>query len=323
ISGLLFLLGIIILIRLYLILSSSICTSKVCLVGKTALVTGGSSGIGYQTVLGLAARGCRVIVADKNIDEEIQRAMMKETNNPNIIMQYVDLASFESVRELVNRLTASEDKLDILINNAGIGRGPNILSEDNLDVTWQINYFSAFLLTHLLVELLKKSTSGRIVFTSSILSHMHSLSLKNITANGIKSSDCTHLYQDTKVALIIASDIFAMKLNDFNITSNVYHPGVAKTAIFEKTQRYMRGFEDMKTMCFVRLLLFFFGQSPEQAAQTALHLAVSREVENITGRFFGRLSETWKPRICKDKTFCEKIWTSSETMIKLKPDERL
>ncbi|CAH1160216.1 unnamed protein product [Phaedon cochleariae] len=322
IIGIVFLLGVFMVV-VCVILSSPKCTSKVCLVGKTALVTGGSSGIGYQTVLGLAARGCRVIVADQNVDEKIQRSLIKESNNPNIIMQYVDLASFESVRELARRLTASEDKLDILINNAGIGKGPDKLSKDDLDDTWQINYFSAFLLTHLLIGLLKKSSAGRVIFTSSLLSHVHQLSSENITATEIKSSEYFLSYSDTKVALIIASDIFATKLNKFNITSNVYHPGIANTAIFERSMRNMEGIGEKALVFVLRLLLFFLNKTPEDGAQTALHLAVSREVENITGRYFGRLSETWKPRICKDKILCEKIWTTSETIVKLESNERL
>lgn len=109
------------------------------------------SGIGYQIVLGLASRGCRVIIADRNVNESIKETICKETHNPNIILKYVNLASFRSVREFAEDIKKTEDKLDILINNAGVGQGRSVRTEDGISQTMQVNYYSAFLLTHLLL----------------------------------------------------------------------------------------------------------------------------------------------------------------------------
>lgn len=108
-------------------------------------------GIGYQIVLGLASRGCRVIIADYNIDESIKDEIYKETHNYNIVLKYVNLASFKSVREFSEDILKSEEKLDILINNAGVGTESQVVTEDGLNSTMQVNYYSAFLLTHLLL----------------------------------------------------------------------------------------------------------------------------------------------------------------------------
>lgn len=102
-------------------------------------------------MLGLASRGCKVIIADCNVDESIRDAIIKETNNPNIFLKYINLASFKSVREFAHDLKKSEDKIDILINNAGTGKGVSALTEDGVGFTMQVNYYSAFLLTHLLL----------------------------------------------------------------------------------------------------------------------------------------------------------------------------
>lgn len=92
-----------------------------------------------------------MIIADCNVDESIKDAIYKETHNPNIILKYVNLASFKSVREFAEDITNSERKLDILINNAGVARGQSVKTEDGINLTMQVNYYSAFLLTHLLL----------------------------------------------------------------------------------------------------------------------------------------------------------------------------
>lgn len=121
------------------------------------------SGIGYQIVLGLASRGCKVIIADCITDEAIKHAIYKETHNQNIILKHVNLASFHSVREFAEDLKQSEEKLDILINNAGVGRTITHLSEDNINRTLQVNYYGGFLLTHLLLGKSSRELRGHYV----------------------------------------------------------------------------------------------------------------------------------------------------------------
>lgn len=107
------------------------------------------TGIGYQIVLALAQRGCRVIIVDKNEDSKLLENIFKETKNRNILFKYVDLSSFSSVRALAKYINTNEEKLDILINNAGIANVSKI-TEDGFDMILQVNYLSAFLLTCLI-----------------------------------------------------------------------------------------------------------------------------------------------------------------------------
>ncbi|XP_028136641.2 retinol dehydrogenase 13 isoform X3 [Diabrotica virgifera virgifera] len=127
------------------------CNSNVCLVGKTAVVTGGSLGIGHEIVLSLLSRGCKVIVADKVITENVKKSIIQKTKSSNFVLELVDFASFKSVRNFVEKLKKTEAKIDILVNNVGIGRCGDDPTEDGLNVLMQINYFSPFLLTHLLI----------------------------------------------------------------------------------------------------------------------------------------------------------------------------
>lgn len=109
------------------------------------------AGIGYEIVLDLASRGCKVIIADINVEGSVKDVICRRTKNSNIVMQHLDLSSFQSVRKFAEFLKNSEKNLDILINNAGIPQGTFPRTEDGLQRILQVNYYSSFLLTHLLV----------------------------------------------------------------------------------------------------------------------------------------------------------------------------
>lgn len=99
----------------------------------------------------LASRGCKVIIACRSNAEKEKEEIIKETNNPNITIKHLDLSGFSSVRNFVENIKEEESKIDIMVNNAGIGFSLDILTEDGLDVVMQTNYLGHFLLTHLLI----------------------------------------------------------------------------------------------------------------------------------------------------------------------------
>ncbi|XP_018570383.1 retinol dehydrogenase 13-like [Anoplophora glabripennis] len=308
----------IVVLKLYFVLSHTDCKSKVCLVGKTALVTGGNAGIGYQIVLGLAQRGCRVIIADKTRDQNLLDNIFKETRSGNVVFKYVDLASFKSVRELARDIARDEERLDILINNAGIANVFQV-TEDGCDEILQVNYLSAFLLTHLVLDLMKK-TGGRIIFTGSILSHIHDCSVENLRKL-YKFKDYNFHYRNSKFCCIAAAGVFAEKLEKYGITSNSYHPGLVYTNIFRTVDSgsiiLRLGTKYFKWLCFL------VGKKAEEGAQTAIHLACANDVQYITGEFFYETKVTFRPRLSRDKKLVQAIWEATEQMVRLEQDEKL
>ncbi|KAJ8982366.1 hypothetical protein NQ317_013117 [Molorchus minor] len=259
--------------KLFTLLTYSWCKSNVCLLGKTALVTGGCSvirGIGYETVLALVSRGCRVIVADIIDDPELKERIFKETNSNNIEYKYVDLGSFKSVRELAKDLLKTEEKLDILINNAGVGYQQVVVTDDDLDLTMQINYFSG----------------------------------------------------NSKLAVIIAADIFAQKLKQYNITCNSFHPGLVYTTIFRTSTRGAAGIRLIRLLL-LECVAMFFGKTPQGGAHTSIYLACANEVNQVTGKFFSETKTTFKPLKAADRKFCEDIWKASEEIVKLEKHLKL
>ncbi|XP_050516173.1 retinol dehydrogenase 12-like [Diabrotica virgifera virgifera] len=300
------------------------CTSDVCLVGKTALVTGGSKGIGYDIVLQLASRGCKVIIASRTIDEKLRQQIIWETNNPNIVLEHVNMSSFKSVRQLASRLNESESKLDILINNAGIPQCLDVPTEDGLNETMQVNHFSAFLLTHLLVDLLKKSAGARVIFTGSFLSYFHMMSRVSVRDFKIENAMFRIFdYPNSKFCNIISADMFAVKLKRWNITCNSYQPGIVKTEIFNTAEKELKSLFDILLFYSTIYLFAKFGVKTRVTSQGAVQIATSKEFENVTGNFVGRYFNNVRPRAAYDAEFCQAIWRASEEMVRLNPEEKL
>lgn len=159
------------LIKLVLLIITKQCKSKVCLIGKTAIVTGANTGewevlninvyvklfcnnlgIGFETALDFAHRGAKVILACRNPAkaEDARNRIINITHNPNVVVKFVDMSSLKSVRAFAKEINQNEETLDILVNNAGAGGMAPKLTEDGLELTMQVNYFAPFLLTVLL-----------------------------------------------------------------------------------------------------------------------------------------------------------------------------
>ena len=138
--------------------------------GKTVIVTGANSGIGKETVLDLAGRGVLVIMACRNLKEagKAMKEIVEKTGNKNIVAKHLDLSSLKSVQSFAEDIKSNESRLDILIKNAGVFNLPKLTkTEDSFETTKVANHLGHFLLTNLLLDLLKKSALSRIVVGSS------------------------------------------------------------------------------------------------------------------------------------------------------------
>ncbi|CAG9763012.1 unnamed protein product [Ceutorhynchus assimilis] len=298
------------------------CKCNVCLVGKTAIVTGGASGLGYQVALALASKGCRVIIADISDSSEVIERIKRLTTNQLIIGKKIELQSLQSVRDFASDILKTESRLDILVCNAGIGEyRKKYTTEDGLERTMHINYFGHFLLTHLLLDLLKKSAPSRIVFTSSLTAYLSDLSLENLHPQPeyyerlfIKLNG--GVYSNSKLALTAAAKSFGQKLDGTGVTANVVHPGIVKTDIFRNAIKNDRNIFGMFFLIFVYLL----GKTPTEGAQTLIHVAQSEETKTTTGQSFIEGKIRPRPLQLTD-TFCSQLWDTSIKCTGLQPQE--
>ncbi|CAJ1051518.1 retinol dehydrogenase 11 [Xyrichtys novacula] len=222
------------------------------LTGKTAIVTGANTGIGKFIALDFARRGARVIMACRS--EARGMAALKEirekSGNSNIHLQLVDLSSMESVRKFAERILEEEKALHILVNNAGVSGLPKQLTKEGLDMTFATNHLGPFLLTNLLLDLLKSSAPSRIVTLSSLnhkkgqvdFSHFHGENLTYLMDT---------VYNNTKLHNIICTSELARRLKGTDVTANSVHPGVVMTEV-------MRHYPFIIQLLFNIIGFFFF-----------------------------------------------------------------
>ncbi|KAL3283969.1 hypothetical protein HHI36_018140 [Cryptolaemus montrouzieri] len=293
-----------------------------CLIGKTAIVTGGNSGTGYGAAIILASRGCKVIIANRSNGEETVAEIIRKTQNPNVSYKYLDLSSLKSVRKFCEDIKNSEKKIDILINNAGIGASTQTKTEDDLNFVMQVNFFGPFLLTHLLLEPLKAAEAARIIFVSSITAQLHDLKLENLNLTDYtKTNDnIVGFYKNSKVCNIIAAQEFGRRLKKYGITANSLDPLGVRTQIFRKAFEVL---EYGKWRICLTILNALYSMNEIEAAETYLHLASSEKLDNKTGGHYAACRRMYKPRILKDEQFCEQIWKETEKLVKLKDEEKL
>jgi len=300
-------------IRQYYKFTTGICRSQKQLNGKTAIVTGANTGIGKETALDLARRGAKVILACRNMkqgkiacDEIIARS-----NNPNVEVRYLDLSSLATVRQFAKDIIKTETHLEILVNNAGAGGLGKKNTVDNLQIGMQVNHFGPFLLTCLLVGLLKKSVPSRIVMVSSLMHKFANFDLDNL--NSEKWFNDIQVYNCSKLANILVANELSRKLNGTGVTVNSLHPGVVATDIYRELPWLIRPIADF--------FVGFIFKSAQEGAQTSIYLAVSDEVEGVSGRYFVDCKEANTSKAAMDKSLAKKLWEKSEALVGLKPEE--
>ncbi|CAN7939591.1 unnamed protein product, partial [Ixodes hexagonus] len=291
----------------------TMCDTDASMEGKTVIVTGGSSGMGKETAKELVRRKARVIIGCCDLAEANRAALeIFEETRQLVVVKHLDLASFKSVRGFAKDIIATESRLDVLINNAGVLLGPGgpRLTEDGYERAFQINYLGHLLLTLLLVEMLKKSAPSRVVNVSSMLHHLGNVDRFEERARGTHPvTDPVAAYCNNKLAVSICTRALAQKLKDKGVTVNSVHPGVVKTPIAANSPRLVASFFcSLQEIC---------GKTPFQGAQTAIYLAVHPEVSQETGRYYSDCQEGWLSYKAKSPRVAEDVFQASVRLLDL------
>ncbi|XP_072017683.1 retinol dehydrogenase 13-like isoform X2 [Amphiura filiformis] len=273
------------LLRRFAIVGKS-CTSKARLDGKTVIVTGANTGIGKETAKDMARRGARVILAcrDTSKADKAAQEIRQDTGSTNIVVHKLNLASLQSVRDFSQKILDEENRLDILINNAGIMMCPQWETEDGFEMQMGTNHLGPFLLTNLFLDLIKKSAPSRIVNVSSTA---HSLFTP---AGGIdfddinckKSYDPMAAYGKSKLANILFTRALAKRLKGTGVTTYSLHPGSIQTDL----QRTAADQYFWAPLLFNKFTYAFFFKTPTQGAQTSIFCAVDESVANSSGKYY-------------------------------------
>jgi len=261
------------------------CTSEARLDGKTAIVTGSSSGIGIETARDLAKRGARVIMAVRNVEKAkpILEDIKATTGSTNLQIMRLDLNSLKSVVEFAKEYKSKESRLDILVNNAGVMMQPRLMTEDGHEQLWQANYLGHFLLTVLLLDLIKQSAPSRIVNVSSN-GHMFIKTIKFDDINGEKKFEMMEMYGQSKLAQILFARKLGKLLSGTGVSVFSLHPGGVKTNLSHADLPKCSKAGLMQSAG--NVMLNMFGLTPVEGAQTSIHCAVAEGVEAQSGGYF-------------------------------------
>ena len=271
--------------------------------GKTALITGASSGIGKVTALELAHLGAEVIMLCRNPEkaEATRKEIIAETGNQNVSVILADLALMEQVNKAAEQINGQISKLDILVNNAGLMPGRRRLTSEGIEVAWATNYLAGFLLTNLLTDKLLAAEAARIVNVSSEAHRLGQLNLQDL--HSPKKYSALTAYADSKLANIFFTYELARRLEFTNITANCLHPGVVATNFASK---------DAAGYKYLFLLGKPFMTRPEKGARTQVYLAASPEVANVTGAYFKNLKPARSSTDSYSPAIARRLWTFSE-----------
>jgi len=274
--------------------------------GKVCLVTGSTSGIGKEAAVALAGMGATVVMSGRNAGRcEAARAEVVERSGSSAVeVLLADLASQRQVRELARELAARHDRLDVLVNNAGLTLGERQVTEDGIEATFAVNHMAPFLLTMELRNLLEASAPARVVTVASDAHRGARLDLEDPAAergyNGWKA------YCHSKLANILFTRELARRLEGTGVTANCLHPGVVATGFAARGPWFLRAF-----FAVARLFLL----SPEKGARTIVYLASSAEVEGVSGGYFERCRASTPSNEALDDAASERLWGASEELI--------
>ncbi|PPT08910.1 Retinol dehydrogenase 13 [Geitlerinema sp. FC II] len=264
---------------------------------KVCIVTGGNSGVGLMTAVGLAKSGARVFIACRSPNKAAKAVdyIRQTTGNSNVEFLPLDLSSLDSVRQFVKLFKERNLPLHILVNNAGIFNKTGTTKE-GFELIWGTNYLGHFLLTNLLLEKLKDSAPSRIVMVSSDLA-LQPKSIKWDLVQRKTPFNFVELYAVSKLCLLLLTTELARRFENTSLTVYAVHPGFVQSniTIWHRLGKYLG-----------------LGITPEAGAYSTLFCATSADLEGGSGKFFdSKAREIPLPKLAQDRELSQALWERS------------
>jgi NAD(P)-dependent dehydrogenase (short-subunit alcohol dehydrogenase family) len=275
---------------------------------KVCLITGGNSGIGMETALGLANTGATVVVVgrDRVRGESAIAEIRAKSGNGSVDLMLADLSSQESIHQLAKDFKDTYQRLHVLISNAGVFLSKRTVTVDGIETTFAVNHLAPFLLTNLLLDVLEASAPARIVNVTSSGERSGTINFDDLQGEGKYSG--FRAYNQSKLAMILFTYELARRLEGTGVSANCVHPGVVVTNLGRGSSG---SFGHL-----LRLLRPFFS-SPEKGAETSIYLASSPEVEGVSGKYFAKKAEARSSEQSYNEEMGRRLWRVSAELTKL------
>ena len=272
--------------------------------GKVALITGGTSGIGKATATALAAMGADVVVVGRDPERgERAAAEIRAQTGGRVDLALANLASQAEVRSLAEEFRRRYDRLDVLVNNAGLVQSTRTETPDGLETTFAINHLAPFLLTNLLQDLLEKSAPSRVIIVSSEAERWGSIDFDDLQSK--KKYRGFPVYGMTKLANIMFTYELAERLKGTGVTATCMHPGAVNTRF---------GTNNSGPMTILFRAFKPFMRTPDQGADTVIWLSSSPDVEGVSGRYYSDRKPIEPKKIANDPPARRRLWEESERL---------
>ena len=286
--------------------------------GRVVLVTGANSGLGFETAKALLCKGATVIMGCRSMDKGLyaRKTLLQITSKGNIDLLELDLADLIEVNRAANQLISKYDRLDLLINNAGLMAPPRTLSNQGLEIQFAVNHLAHMALTLILMPLLSKTSGSRVVTVTSGAQYMGEISWDDL--QGEKLYDRWAFYSQSKLANVM----FALELENrlrnakHNVSSMLAHPGLARTNLQLTSISANNSWQESLAYKFMGP----FFQSAEMGVLPQLFAATDPKAQG--GEQYGpRFNISGYPKLCRNAPLAlrkeerERLWKVSETLI--------
>ncbi|HVA02213.1 MAG TPA: SDR family oxidoreductase [Acidimicrobiales bacterium] len=278
--------------------------------GKTVIVTGGNSGIGLETAAALTKAGAKTLITarDRGRGEAALADLRARSGTGEVDLVVFDLASIASIREGAAAILATCDRIDVLVNNAGLVLSDRRETEDGFEATFGVNHLGPFVLTELLLQRIKDSAPARIV---NVASTAHKGAGKGLDFDDLQSTrgySGMQVYSKSKLANIYFTTELARRLEDTGVTVNCLHPGTVATG-------YGRDGDSSGVLAFGLKVIKPFILSAEQGARTSIYLASSPDVAGVTGQYFVKNQARKPSKIAQSDEAAQRLWKESEELV--------
>lgn len=259
---------------------------------STVLITGATDGIGEETAIELAKNNYNIILhgRDENKAIETRNRLKQQTSNENISYIIADYELFSDIEKMIKKLKSNYNKIDILINNAGVYENNRIITKNGFEKTFQVNYLSHFYLTNMLMDLLMKSEKPKIINVAS-MAHNRAIDFDNL--QGERSFTGNDAYGRSKLCNILFTFKLDREYKKSKLITNCLHPGVINTKLLQKG----------------------WGSGGSDITKGAENVLSVVNIDNESGNYYMHGEKAEPARITRDKNIQDRLWDKSVEMI--------